>query len=36
VQVVDASVLRNVGPDHHSFKLIAAGFERAQNLLQLQ
>jgi hypothetical protein len=36
VQVVDASVLRNVGPDHHSFKMMAAGFERAQHLLQLQ
>ena len=36
VQVLDASVLRDVGPDHHSFKMTATGFERAPQLLQLQ
>jgi hypothetical protein len=34
VQVVDASVLTDIGPDHHTFKLMAAGFERAQILTQ--
>ena len=34
VQVVDASVLRDIGPDHHSFKLMVAGFQRAQALTQ--
>ena len=34
VQVVDASVLTDIGPDHHTFKLMAAGFQRAQVLTQ--
>lgn len=34
VQVVDASVLRDVGPDHHTFKLMVAAFHRAQALCQ--
>jgi hypothetical protein len=35
VQVVDASVLVDAGPDHHSFKLMASGFGRAQQLAQM-
>ena len=35
VQVIDASVLRDIGPDHHSFKLMAAAFQRAQALARL-
>jgi hypothetical protein len=35
VQVVDASVLRDIGPDHHSFKLMVGGFRRAQLLTQM-
>jgi hypothetical protein len=34
VQVVDASVLRDIGPDHHSFKLMVAAFQRARLLTQ--
>jgi hypothetical protein len=34
VQVVDASVLRDIGPDHHSFKLMVAAFQRAQLITQ--
>jgi hypothetical protein len=33
VQVVDASALSDVGPDHHSFRLMAKAFERAQAAL---
>jgi hypothetical protein len=32
VQVVDASVMRDIGPDHHSFKVMVSGFQRAQAL----
>jgi len=32
VHVVDASVLSDIGPDHHSFKLAVAAFGRAQSL----
>jgi hypothetical protein len=32
VQVVDASVLSDIGPDHHSFRLMVSAFERAQAL----
>jgi hypothetical protein len=34
VQVVDASVLRDIGADHHSFKLMVAAFQRARLLTQ--
>jgi hypothetical protein len=34
VQVVDASVMRDIGPNHHSFKLMVSGFQRAQALTQ--
>jgi hypothetical protein len=30
VQVVDASALSHIGPDHHSFKMMLAAYERAQ------
>ena len=30
VQIVDASVLSGIGPDHHSFRMMAAAFQRAQ------
>ena len=29
VQVVDASVLTEIGPDHHSFKMMLSAHERA-------
>jgi hypothetical protein len=32
VQVVDASTLCDAGPDHHTFKLMASAFERAQQV----
>lgn len=32
VQVVDASVLRDIGPDHHSFKMLVAAAGRAAAL----
>jgi hypothetical protein len=31
VQVVDASVLMNIGPDHHSFKMMLSAHARAAN-----
>jgi hypothetical protein len=31
VQVVDASVLENIGPDHHSFKMMLWAHQRAQS-----
>jgi hypothetical protein len=31
VQVVDASVLTNIGPDHHSFKMMLSAHARAAN-----
>jgi len=34
VQVVDASVLRDIGADHHSFKLMVGAFQRARLLTQ--
>ena len=34
VQVVDASVLPDIGADHHSFKLMVAAFQRARLLTQ--
>ena len=34
VQVVDASVLGDIGCDHHSFKLMVAAFQRARLLTQ--
>jgi hypothetical protein len=34
VQVADASVLRDIGADHHSFKLMVAAFQRARLLTQ--
>jgi hypothetical protein len=30
VQVVDASTLENIGPDHHSFKMMLSAFDRVQ------
>jgi hypothetical protein len=33
-QVVDASVLRDIGPDHHSFKVMIAAYPRAHVLTQ--
>jgi len=33
-QVVDASVLRDIGPDHHSFKVMVAAYQRAHALTQ--
>jgi hypothetical protein len=30
LQVADASVLHDIGPDHHSFKLMVAAYQRAQ------
>lgn len=32
VQVLDASVLQGIGPEHHSFKLMTAAFHQAQTL----
>jgi hypothetical protein len=34
VQVADASVLGDVGPGHHSFKLMVAAFKQAHQLTQ--
>jgi hypothetical protein len=34
VQVLDASVLRNIGTDHHSLKLMAAAFHRARTVAE--
>jgi hypothetical protein len=36
VQVADASVLCDIGADHHSFKLMAAAFQRARLLTQCE
>lgn len=30
VQVVDASVLQDIGPEHHSFKMLCAAYQRAR------
>ena len=32
VQVADASVCENIGPEHHSFKMMAAAFARARTV----
>ena len=32
VQIIDASVLTDIGPDHHSFKLLLLAYTRARLL----
>jgi hypothetical protein len=34
VQVVDASVLREIGPEHHSFKMMLAAHRRAASAVE--
>lgn len=36
VQVIDASALYDIGPDHHTFKVMAAAYQRAHELAQLE
>lgn len=31
IQVIDASVLTEIGPDHHSFKMLLSAYERARH-----
>jgi hypothetical protein len=35
IQIVDASTLRNIGPDHHSFKLMLLAYARARRASRL-